>query len=58
MEAPTMAVEMECLVCEADIPLDNNEDHGDIVQCSYCKEYFKLIRTKDKGLILIEEFEE
>ncbi len=53
-----MSVELECIICEADIPLDNNEDHGDIVQCSYCKEYFKLVRTKDKGLILIEEFEE
>lgn len=53
-----MANELECLICDAEIPLDNDEGPGDIVQCSYCKEYFKLIRTKDKGLVLIEEFEE
>jgi hypothetical protein len=53
-----MAVEMECPVCEADIPLDNDEQPGDIVQCSYCKGYFKLLQIKGKGLVLIEEFEE
>ena len=52
-----MTIELECPVCEADIPLDNNERPGDIVQCSYCKEFFKVVRTKDK-LILVEEFEE
>ena len=53
-----MAVELECPVCEADIPLDNDETPGDIVQCSYCKEFFKLLQMKGKGLVLIEEFEE
>lgn len=58
MEANPMAVELECPVCEADIPLDNDETPGDIVQCSYCKEFFKLLQMKGKGLVLIEEFEE
>jgi hypothetical protein len=58
MEAKPMAVELECPVCEASIPLDNDEQPGDIVQCSYCKEPFKLLLMKGKGLVLIEEFEE
>jgi hypothetical protein len=53
-----MAVEMDCPICDAPIPLDNNERPGDVVQCSFCKEVFKLIHTKGKGLMLIEEFEE
>jgi hypothetical protein len=36
-----MAVEIDCPICDAPIPLDNNERP-----------------TKDKGLMLIEEFEE
>jgi hypothetical protein len=53
-----MAVEIDCPICDAPIPLDNNERPGDIIQCSFCKEFFKLLQTKDKGLVLIEEFEE
>ena len=53
-----MTVEMDCPICDAPIPLDNNERSGDIIQCSFCKEFFKLLQTKDKGLVLIEEFEE
>jgi uncharacterized Zn-finger protein len=53
-----MAVEIECPVCEAAIPLDNDERPGDLVQCSYCKEVFRLLHTKQKGLFLTEEFEE
>lgn len=52
-----MVTVMDCPICDAEIPLDNDEKPGDLVQCSYCKETFKLIRTKDK-LLLIEEFEE
>ncbi len=52
-----MAIEFECPVCDADIPLDNDEKPGDLIQCSYCKEMFKLIKARDK-LLLIEEFEE
>jgi hypothetical protein len=53
-----MVVELECPICDAEIPLDNKEGPGDLVQCSFCKETFKLVRTKDKGLTLTEEFEE
>ena len=53
-----MAVEIDCPICDAPMPLDNNERPGDIIQCSFCKECFKLLQTKDKGLVLIEEFEE
>ena len=53
-----MAAEIDCPICDAAISLDNNERPGDIVQCSFCKECFKLLQTKDKGLVLIEEFEE
>ncbi len=52
-----MADEFECPVCDADIPLDGDEKPGDLIQCSYCKVTFKILRKKDK-LILSEEFEE
>jgi len=51
-----MAKELECPICDADIPLDGNEKSGDLVLCSYCKVTFKLLRTKDKW-ILSEDFE-
>ncbi len=53
-----MTLELDCPVCDAAIPLDNNEKPGDLVQCSYCKETFKVMRSKERGLFLIEEFEE
>jgi hypothetical protein len=52
-----MGKSLECPFCEADIPLDNDENPGDLVMCSYCKTTFKILRTKDKW-ILTEEFEE
>lgn len=52
-----MAIELECPVCEADIPLEGDESPGDLVMCSYCKGTFKLLRKKDKW-IFVEEFEE
>ena len=52
-----MVIEMECPICDAEIPLDNDEKPGDLVVCAYCKQTFKLIKTKEK-LILTEEFEE
>jgi len=52
-----MSVELECPICDADIPLEGHEKPGDLVQCSYCKVTFKVIRTKDKW-ILSEDFEE
>lgn len=52
-----MAIELECPVCEADIPLEGDEESGDLMMCSYCKGTFKLLRKKDKWT-LVEEFEE
>ena len=52
-----MSVELECPICEADIPLEGNEKPGDLVLCSYCKVTFKLVRTKNKW-VLSEDFEE
>lgn len=52
-----MQNEMECPICDADIPLEGDEKSGDLLQCSYCKMTFKLLRTKSKW-ILTEEFEE
>ena len=53
----SMATSLECPICEADIPLDGDEKSGDLVQCSYCKITLKILRTKDKW-ILVEDFEE
>ena len=53
----TMALTLECPVCEAEVPLETDDRSGDLVQCSYCKETLKLLRTKDKW-ILTEEFDE
>ncbi len=52
-----MAIELECPICEADIPLEGDEKLGDLVMCSYCKGTFKLLRIKNKW-VLEEEFEE
>ena len=52
-----MAVTLECPICDAEIPLEKDDRSGDVVQCSYCKEPLKLLRTTDKW-ILVEEFEE
>jgi len=52
-----MSTELECPICDADIPLEGNEKTGDLVLCSYCKVTFKLVKTKGK-LVLSEDFEE
>ena len=52
-----MASELECPICEADIPLDGDEKPGDLVLCSYCKVTFKILAKKDKW-ILSEDVEE
>ncbi len=52
-----MATDVQCPLCEADIPLDGDEKTGDLVLCSYCKCTFKMIKTKDKWA-LSEDFEE
>ena len=52
-----MTEDLECPICDADIPLDGDEKSGDLVLCSYCKITFKILRKKDKW-ILVEDFEE
>jgi len=51
-----MATDMECPICDADIPLDGNEKTGELVLCSFCKVTFKLVKKKEK-LVLVEEYE-
>lgn len=52
-----MAVDMECPLCDAEIPLEGREESGDLIVCSYCKTTFKILMKKGK-LILTEDFEE
>ena len=52
-----MALELECPICEADIPLERSDKQGDLIMCSYCNVTFKLLRAKDKW-ILSEDYEE
>ncbi len=52
-----MAVDLQCPICDADIPLDGDEKTGDILLCSYCKATFKMVKSKDKW-ILDDDFEE
>ena len=51
-----MSTELECPICDADIPMDGDERTGDFVLCSFCNVTFKLIKAKDKW-ILVEDFE-
>ncbi len=52
-----MSINLECPICDADIPIEREDRSGDLVQCSYCKETLKLIKKMDKW-ILTEELEE
>jgi hypothetical protein len=52
-----MPKELECPMCEADIPFESDDKPGDLIMCSYCKMTFKIIQKKDK-LTLSEDFEE
>ena len=52
-----MTEDLECPICDADIPMEGGEKSGDLVLCSYCKMTFKILRKKDKW-ILVEDFEE
>jgi hypothetical protein len=54
---PSMPTELECPICDAEIPLEGTERPGDLVLCSYCKVTFKIISTKDRW-ILSDDFEE
>jgi hypothetical protein len=57
IEEGAMAIFLECPICDAEIPLENDDRPGDLLQCSYCKESLKLIKKMDKW-ILTEEFDE
>ncbi len=52
-----MSTELECPVCDADIPLDGDEKAGDLILCSFCKVTFRLLKRKDNW-ILEEDFDE
>ncbi len=52
-----MSIELECPLCEADIPLEGDEKPGDLIMCSYCKTTLKLLKKKDKW-VLVEDIEE
>jgi hypothetical protein len=52
-----MSEELECPVCDADIPLDGDERSGDLVLCSFCKMTFKILRKKETWF-LVEDYEE
>lgn len=52
-----MSITLECPICDADIPLDGDEEAGDLLQCSYCKMSLKLLRKKGDW-ILVEDFDE
>ncbi len=41
-----MSIELECPICDADIPLEGDEETGDLVVCSYCKVTFKYGKEK------------
>jgi len=51
-----MAADLECPICDADIPVDGDERTGDLVLCSFCKVTFKLVRKKDNWA-LVEDYE-
>ena len=52
-----MSTELECPICDADIPLEGDERTGDLVLCSFCKVTFKLRKTRDR-LLLEEDIDE
>ena len=52
-----MATELECPICDADIPLEGDEKTGDLIVCSYCKVTFKMVKKKE-GWVLDEDFDE
>ena len=51
-----MSTDLQCPICEADILLDGDEKPGNLILCSYCDVTFKLLKKKDKW-ILIEDDE-
>jgi hypothetical protein len=49
--------DLECPICDADIPLEGDERSGDFVVCSYCQVTLKLLWARGKW-ILLDEFDE
>jgi hypothetical protein len=39
---------VECPVCLRDVTLGENARPGDIIQCPYCKVWFKLVLVDDQ----------
>lgn len=39
---------VECPICMRDVTIDENSREGDIVQCTVCKEWFRLVRVNDE----------
>ena len=52
-----MSIELECPICDADIPLEGDEETGDFVVCSYCKVTLIMVKKKEKW-VLSEDFDE
>jgi len=52
-----MSIELVCPICDADIPLEGDEETGDFVVCSYCHVTLIMVKKKDKW-ILSEDFDE
>jgi hypothetical protein len=52
-----MSIELECTICDADIPLEGDEETGDLVVCSYCKVTLLMVKKKEKW-VLSEDFDE
>lgn len=51
---------ISCPVCDAEIPLDEEDKPGDLIYCDYCKCELKLVITRigDKEKITAEYEEE
>lgn len=41
---------VECPVCLRDVPLGDDVREGDIIQCPYCKAWFKLVRVNGEWM--------
>ena len=46
---------LSCPVCDADVPISEDEKVGDEVYCTYCQVPLKLRKTKDKEDMYLEE---
>lgn len=51
-----MAQELECPVCNADIPLTGDEKIGDEIFCVYCRAPLTVKHGKDDDLLLEDDY--